>query len=318
MKNKFIMLAGLPGSGKSYYAASLLKEMALADASAGNSLWLSSDLIRKELYGSEEEQGDPKKVFEQMRLRTEQALSEGKTVIYDACNLNSKKRTAFLNNLRRFHCEKICVLFAVPYEECLKRNKERERQVPEDVIKRMYLNFNTPYYYEGWDRIQILYPEGAAGSYGRPEDYVESLMDYEQDNPHHGETLGVHMKEAQKYIINQCGYEEKDNLAVAALIHDCGKPFTKAFFNMKGEPTEIAHYYQHHCNGAYDALFFDYGEKETEDILMISLLINLHMMPFGWNEGKGNAKYRKLWGEEIYSQIEKINDADRASSHSVL
>lgn len=315
MKNKFIMLSGLPGSGKSHYARSFQKEM--KGAEEPEVVWLSSDLIRKELYGSEEEQGDPKRVFEQMRLRTEQALKEGKTVLYDACNLNSKKRTAFLNNIRKYDCEKICVLFAVPYEICLKRNEERARKVPEDVIKRMYLNFNTPYYFEGWDRIQVMYSEQAAASYGIPRDYVESLMNYEQDNPHHSETLGVHMKEAQRYILKQFGYEERDNISVAALIHDCGKPFTKAFFNMKGEPTEIAHYYQHHCNGAYDALFFDYEEKSQEDILEISLLINLHMMPFGWNEEKGNAKQKKQWGEKIYSKIEQLNAADKASSFPV-
>lgn len=340
VKNKFIMLVGLPGSGKTFLANQFLKEESMKtdkeniclDENAGASealaetvviqenaatpetVWISSDKIREELYGSEDTQGDSSKVFELMRTRTQDALNEGKNVIYDACNINSKKRTAFLNLLKKFQGEKICVISATPYEECVKRNAQRDRVVPEEVIKRMYTTWMTPYYFEGWDSIYIQYADGARDSYGTPEEFVAKLMDYPHDNPHHTETVGLHMQMAHDYLLNHYDVKKEDNLAVAALLHDCGKPFTKAFCNKRGEPTEIAHYYQHQCNGAYDAMFFQYDGKSEKDILEISMLINLHMIPFDWKEKKAEEKKQKLWGEEVYQKIRMIHEADKASS----
>lgn len=308
LQNKFIMLAGLPGAGKSYFANKMMAESSL------EMVWLSSDKIREEMYGSEDVQGDSSKVFEEMRRRTEQALKEGKNVIYDACNINSKRRIALLKVLKRFSCEKICVICATPYEECLKRNSLRERVVPEDVIKRMYMTWNTPYYFEGWDDIKIEYAENAKGFYGSAEEFVEKLMDYQQDTPYHTETLGTHMKGASQYLIEKGGYAQESNMAIAALIHDCGKPFTKVFHNAKGEETEIAHYYQHQCNGAYDAFFFELPGKDNNDMLEISVLINLHMHPFGWNDEKKGAKQESIWGEKLYRDICKLHEADEAAS----
>ena len=57
---KFIMLIGLPGSGKSYIAEKTKAKMKSV-------LVVSSDEIRKELFGDENDQQNPEKVFETMR-----------------------------------------------------------------------------------------------------------------------------------------------------------------------------------------------------------------------------------------------------------
>ncbi len=308
MKNKFYMLAGLPGCGKTTLTEKLKTE------SEREVVVVSSDKIRCELYGSEDEQGKPDEVFKIMAQRTQEGLAAGKDVIYDACNINSKKRRGFLTNLSKFKGEKICIICATPYEECLRRNRSRQRNVPAHVIKRMYLTWNSPYYFEGWDKILIHFSENAAGSLGTPKAYAEQQMDFQQENPYHLETLGVHMKEALRYLLANQMCEEDSNLAVAALIHDCGKPFTKAFSDMKGNTTEIAHYYLHQCTGAYDAMFFEYQDKSTEDILEIATLINLHMVPLGWNSAKTAEGVRRIWGEELYQSVLKLNEADKASS----
>ena len=74
-------------------------------------------------------------------------------------------------------------------------------------------------------------------------------------------------------------YAPDSNLALAALLHDCGKPFPKEV-RKTADGMEVAHYYQHNCIGAYDVLFFNYDGKTVKDILEISLMINLHMAPF--------------------------------------
>ena len=249
-----------------------------------------------------------------MAVRTKEALSLGKTVVYDACNINAKRRKGFLTQMGKFSCEKICIVCAVPYEVCLERNRKRERQVPDEVIKRMYLNWNLPYYNEGWNKIELAYSEGSKESFGSPEAFADSLKDYIQDNPHHSETLGEHLYGARDYLIENGHCKEDSNLAVAALLHDCGKPFTKGFFDGRGNATEIAHYYQHAPAGSYDAMFFDYGEKTVEDILEIAVLIGFHMHPFAWGPMEGSGKQAKKLGNELFEKVMLLHEADKAAS----
>ncbi len=299
------MLCGLPGSGKTYQA----KKLAGTDT-----VWISSDKIREEFYGSESEQGDPGRVFAEMNKRTIASLKEGKHVIYDACNINSKRRVALLKELSRHDCNKQCIICATPYDECKKQNHSRDRVVEDYVIKRMYMNWNTPYYFEGWDNINICYLDGAKKSAGRIADFIDSLMDYDQETPYHKEKLGDHLINTGKYLRERYGYPENENMVLAGLIHDCGKPFTKGFKDSKGNPCERAHYYQHQCVGAYDSLFFDYGDKSDEDILEISNLIGLHMSPFNWKEEKTRERYKKLWGDDVYAKVMQLHEADEAAT----
>ena len=309
-RKKFYMLVGLPGSGKTTYAKEML---AAAEAEGRRIAWISSDQIRGELYGSQEEQGNPARVFEQMRLRTVKALSDGWDVIYDACNTNSKKRKAFLSGLRRFDCEKICLIAATPYALCLERNAQRSRKVPEEAIERMYTTWWTPAPFEGWDRIRLLYAPGSEGLFGDPEAFAEKYIAYDQMNPHHLESLGEHVRRAGEYL-REKGVDGNSNLIIAAMLHDCGKPFTR-FVETRENGRKVAHYYRHENVGAYDALFYDLkGRGKTEqDILEISLLIGLHMTPFSWKKTDGRDKKRELWGDALYEKIELLNEADLAA-----
>lgn len=307
-KNSFIMLCGLPGSGKSTYAKNILSD---------NTIWLSSDKIREELYGSEDEQGEANMVFDEMRKRTSKALKEGKDVVYDACNINSKKRIALLKELRKISCIKKCIICATPYEKCIERDSSRARTVKESVIKRMYMSWNTPFYYEGWDEISIFYSDLSKKSKGKYSAYTREYMNYNQETPYHTETLGVHLKSVGDYLIKRAGYGKEDNVTIAGYIHDCGKPFTKAFKDSRGNICDIAHYYQHQSVGAYDSLFFDFGEKLDSDILEISCLVGLHMNPFNWQEEKTQERYENLWGEDLYRKVMHIHEADEQSSKKV-
>ena len=82
---------------------------------------------------------------------------EWQNMIYDATNINYKKRMAFLQKINKMDVEKIAIMVATPYNECLERNASRERQVPEEVIKRMYYNFYVPQCFEGFDDIIVKY-----------------------------------------------------------------------------------------------------------------------------------------------------------------
>ena len=190
-KPKFIMMCGLPASGKSTYA----KELALKY----NAVILSSDKLRIEMYDDVNDQQHNEEIFKELHKRIKENLISGKNVIMDSTNINSKRRRAFLSELKNIPCVKECYIIATPYEECLKRNKERDRVVPEEVIKKMYLNWNTPYWFEGWDNIVVCLSTEPTITV---DDWICQHDDYNQDNPHHTMTLGEHCRKTFEFILH--------------------------------------------------------------------------------------------------------------------
>lgn len=89
IKPNFIMMVGLPCSGKSTYAKELSNDL--------EAIICSSDAIRKELSGDINLQDKNEEVFKVLHNRIKENLKEGKSVIYDATNINSKRRRSFLS-----------------------------------------------------------------------------------------------------------------------------------------------------------------------------------------------------------------------------
>ena len=299
---KLLLLSGLPCSGKSTMAQKLAEEY---DANIH-----SSDAIREELTGDINNQENNKLVFETLHSRVKDDLRNGKSCIYDACCVHYKERKAFVQELKNIPCEKICVLMATPYEVCVERSMRRDRNVPEYVIKRMYTSFDVPYWYEGWDDIRIVYSDGAEGSYGGVADWVESVMDYDQHNSHHALTLGEHCLKTFEHLNSMpVPFWE---IRTAALVHDCGKVKTATYWDRRGECSDECHYYDHHYCGSYDSLFF----RDVDDHLYVAQLIRWHMQPYFWEKDgsqKHHNKFRKLWGETLYSDIMRLHEADVAA-----
>ncbi len=258
-------------------------------------------------------------VFEILHRRIKDDLRAGKNVVYDATNLSRKRRVVFLNEIRNILCEKVCVLFTTPYEMCLARNFARDRQVPKSVIARMIKNFETPWFSEGWDDIQIVWSD-YKGLPGFEFDIYEDILKWRNishDNHHHTKSIGDHMIKAYNHYI--CNYDViEDHLRWAILMHDCGKPDVKAFFNSKGEPCSEAHYYEHHHVSAMLSLFYlrELCPHWTDkDILYTSLLIDLHMRPhLAWKQSdNAKEKDRRLFGDDIIRDIEILHECDLAA-----
>jgi predicted kinase len=297
------MMCGLVGSGKSYKAKEVAEQY---DANIH-----SSDSIREELTGDINNQDINELVFTTLHNRIKEDLRNGKNCIFDATNISYKRRMSFLESLNKIPCEKICVLMATPYEQCLKNNVSRDRVVPEGVIERMYRTFDVPWYYEGWDNIWVAYTPDSEGTLGWAREWIESVKFYNQDNSHHTLTLGSHCWQAVKYLDRHIpDTASPTELRCATMIHDCGKPFCKTFTNTKGEVTEQAHYYGHEHTGSYDSLFYEM----TCWNLRVAVLIRWHMQPYFWekdNNKKLHNKYRKLWGEDLYRDIMQLHEADK-------
>ncbi len=267
---------------------------------------MSSDEIRRE-FGDVNDQSQNARVFEEVEKRLKQNILEGKNVIFDATNISYKKRRAWLERFNRYDIQKIAVLVATPYEECLERNSKRERKVPEEVITRMYHNFYIPQYYEGFDEILIKYNSEYEFNWLAIE-----LDDIPQDNPHHTLSVVGHC-----LAVARCLKKEKYDLWVAGLLHDIGKIKTKTFVNMKGETTDVAHFYNHEKVSAYDALFYEdirslvnmFNDKATT-VLNILKLIQWHMIMHFEMSDKTIAKYKNMLGENTWKDLEILHKAD--------
>lgn len=297
---KLFLMIGLPASGKSTLAEQISKS---EDAEI-----VSSDNIRKELYGDENIQGDNNEVFKIVENRIIDGLKNNKNMIYDATNINYKRRMAFLQKIKKIKIEKIAIMVATPYEQCLIRNSQRERQVPEEVIKRMYYNFYVPQYFEGWDDIQIKYTNNYMFFFG-------DLEDIEQDNPHHKLTVLEHCKKTEE-ILNKQNGQLSIPINLAGRLHDIGKLKTKTFINSKGKKTNIAHFYNHEKVSAYDSLFYVNLRsriemmKDEEFALETIKLIQWHMLPWTKMSEKTEQKYKKLLGEKFWNDLMILHKAD--------
>lgn len=303
-KPTLYMLCGLSGSGKSLYAEQLSGRI--------KAVIFSSDALREELFGDINEQSRNDELFQELHRRIKSCLRSGKDAIYDATNIKLKTRIAFLNEIKNIDCDKHCHIVYRPYEECLKMNRGRDKVVPDHVITKQYMSWNTPYYFEGWDNIVLIHDKAFDPPYMH---IVKKYFNFEQHNHHHKLTLGNHLQKTAAYISKK---KDDPSLYRAGFLHDIGKPFTKSFTNSKGEITEEAHYYQHHCVGAYDVLGIDMyylsPTSQKTNRIKVSALVTYHMYPYCWKYSpKMEDKYRKLWGEEFYNDILLLFEADTAS-----
>ena len=145
-KNVLIVLGGLPASGKSTYAEMLVE--------SGKFQRVCPDLIRKAFYGDENIQGDGKRVFNTAFHDLKEYGSIGANVIFDATNINANRRKELVKSMRGYFDIIIFKWFKTPLDICKDRNAKRDRVVPEEVLKRMWFNFEVPTMEEGWDYIE--------------------------------------------------------------------------------------------------------------------------------------------------------------------
>lgn len=141
----FYMLVGLPGSGKSTYA----KEF---EQKHGNITVFSSDALRKQLYGDESVQANPKIIFDILKKEVKKCLLGGKDALLDATSIRDSERKSFLSTVPK-DARKVCVFIDAPVALCLEQNQKRERHIPENVIIRMSQQLVPPNKDEGWDEI---------------------------------------------------------------------------------------------------------------------------------------------------------------------
>lgn len=299
----FYMMVGIAGSGKSYIARDLGCPV------------VSSDDIRKELFGSEENQSHNNEVFNELHKRIRSHLNAGQSCVYDATNLSRKRRKAFLKELPA-GIKKIAVVAATELDVILEQNASRARHVPEDAIMRMYKQLTLPRLDEGWDSIRIIANPKNRKTLG---EYLYDANGVDHDNPHHSLNIFDHMLEAGSYASNHAAdyglsKDEKHLARMAALFHDIGKPVVKSRRKMNGDLDDKSHYYNHAEIGAYmvACCVGHYSSKSQPFYADLIILIQWHMEAFA-NPDHYLDEFEKYYGSEMRRVYELVHEADLAA-----
>ena len=237
------IMIGFPGSGKSSYAKKYLL--------TNNSVYLSSDQIRIDMYGFEDQTHNGE-VFERMKRETILALQNGFDVIYDATNLVRKRREALIKDIKNriSNVEINAYLCCTPINIVLERNMTRtERHLPWDKLEQMIKSIEPPMYYEGFDNIALI--DGSANHQKNrkwPLNTLAGYYFYNQNNPHHNYTLGAHIYTVANYYNNKGSQISQNDIKIlyeSGLWHDIAKPYARH------TKDGISHYYNHEKLSAY-------------------------------------------------------------------
>lgn len=144
-----LVLCGPAGSGKSTFAAHRFAATTI----------VSSDHCRAMICDDENNQKVNRDTFELFHLIIQKRLLLGRFTVADSTALQQDARRKLRDLSRHFGYFGCLLIFNIPPEICLERNKNRHRLVDEHVIpyhagllQRAILD--TPH--EGWEQIHIL------------------------------------------------------------------------------------------------------------------------------------------------------------------
>jgi protein phosphatase len=133
--NRLFILVGIPGCGKSTWAANFFR----------NGIIVSSDAIREELTGDATDQTRNTEVFNAFHQRISENLRTGHwpagaDVIADSTALDAFARLSLVNIARDAGADAHLVFFR-NLAQAANRNERRDRVVPKDVMGRMVAKY---------------------------------------------------------------------------------------------------------------------------------------------------------------------------------
>ncbi len=144
-KGYVVLAIGMPGSGKTTW----YRRRGVTP--------LSSDLLRNILFDDVEEQRYQGLVFSTLRsLLRARLIARMPWNYVDATNLSIHERRQWIKMAKSFGYEVQAVFFDVPLDVCLDRNRQRDRAVSEDVMRKMAEKLKAPMFEEGFAKITVV------------------------------------------------------------------------------------------------------------------------------------------------------------------
>lgn len=252
---KILMLKGLPGSGKSTWAKTLVE-------GDGNWVRINKDSIREMIggYSTKKE----KLILEFRDVLVATALALGKNVVVDDTNFHPKHEA----RLRQFDAEFVVKEFDTPLDQCIKNDLKRLNSVGERVIKKMHEDYIRPTIAKEYQKNSFL-PKAiicdldgtiALGNGRNP--YDASTCDKDLINSPVAEILWKYARDDYKILFTS-GRDEAFREQTIKFIHRLNLPGYQLFMRPLGDRRKDhvvkLELFQRHIHGYYnvEAVFDD-------------------------------------------------------------
>lgn len=266
------MLVGIPGSGKSVYAREL--------ASAVRGVIVSTDAVRLKLFGGETRQKNTYVIFDEAFREIEAALAAGRTVIFDATNVDRDRRAKFL---KRFADERVeCHVLDTLYETAQRRISGRKRKLDDKILAKYAKNLQFPLPGEGFAEVRLVHMPDAEALYGQ----AVALPDDGANVPSGSQSQGDKLRLKLETLLRQeAGHDElfAELSAVPSfarmLGYDQGNPYHSRTLSQ-------------HTYAVLEYVNAFYGEEDRLEMQWTALLHDIGK-PFCqvWKEARGHYSY---------------------------
>lgn len=151
-KNTLLVLCGVPGCGKSSFAARYFTDTMI----------VSSDQCRTLVSDSETNMAASGEAFKLFRFTIERRLSLGRFTVADSTAITRRARGELLRIGRKHGFYVALLIFNIPEDVCLARNAGRDRRVISPVIARMQKMLGQTLkvvHSEGFDAVHVISEE---------------------------------------------------------------------------------------------------------------------------------------------------------------
>ena len=148
--SKLYLMAGAPGSGKTYWATHHLTE---------NDKYISRDEIRFSMLEDKDDYfARENEVFDEFIKQINNSLMIYDNIFADATHLNFASRNKTISGIHVPVDEINVVFLNTSLDTCIKRNAQRtgRKFVPETVIKNMYRSIKFPEKEEGIKNVYVI------------------------------------------------------------------------------------------------------------------------------------------------------------------
>ena len=141
------LMCGIPGSGKSTHARLMARQF--------NATIICPDDFQKEMTGKDFYGPIQDLLWATVKMTTRVLIKSGQRVIVDATALSKHRRSEWIRLARE--CDNAIHVYAhvTALDVCKENNQNRDRTVPEEVLRRQVGSYIVPSVHEGFNAVNL-------------------------------------------------------------------------------------------------------------------------------------------------------------------